>query len=181
MSRSRKAKRPTNRSLGYMRVSTIMQVEGGISMNAQQAQIEAVCERQGWPLTEIIDDPASSASSLNRPGMQRMLTAVKNRDVNRVIVSCLDRLTRDTRDALALEAFFRENGVDLVMADGDCDTDTPSGRLFFILRAAFAEYERSLIGERTRKAMRKRRQDGLCVGHTPFGFDRIGDRLVPNP
>jgi DNA invertase Pin-like site-specific DNA recombinase len=52
-----------------------------------------------------------------------------------------------------VSSLLQERGVDLVCLDQPIDTTSPQGKLFFTILAAFAEFERDLIRERTRDGL----------------------------
>jgi DNA invertase Pin-like site-specific DNA recombinase len=76
----------------------------------------------------------------------------------------LDRIMRGLRDTLDLHADATRYGWQLVCCDGDVDTTTPSGILHFQMKAAFAEYERNLISQRTKEALSAKRAQGVQLG-----------------
>lgn len=112
------------RAIGYARVSTDKQADSGVSLEAQQEKIRAMAVVQGAALLDLIVDAGESAKSLDRPGMERLLSLVDARRVDTVIIAKLDRLTRSVKDlALLLERFTRR-GVALVSVAESLDTGT---------------------------------------------------------
>lgn len=73
-------------TIGYARVSTHRQAEHSVSLDAQEAKIRAMATVQGAELIEVIVDGGESAKSLNRPGLQRIMTMVNGDKVQAVIV-----------------------------------------------------------------------------------------------
>lgn len=69
---------------------------------------------QGAELTDVIVDAGESAKSLNRPGMERLLSLVDTGAVDIVIIAKLDRLTRSVADLAELLKRFEKGGVSLV-------------------------------------------------------------------
>ena len=65
------------RALGYCRVSTMDQAREGVSLDNQQAKIQAYCKLNGFDLVEIIRDEGLSGKTLEREGMVRLLGFVK--------------------------------------------------------------------------------------------------------
>ena len=53
--------------------------------------------------------------------------------------------------------------------------------MFLTMASGFAELERNLIAERTRNAMRHLRAIGRVFNHVPYGYQRQGENLVPDP
>ena len=88
------------RVYGYCRVSTDMQAQHGLSLDAQQEDIRRFAADRGWVVDEIFVDGGFSAKNTDRPAFQRMVREIKNSDgaISAVVVTKLDRLTRSLRD-----------------------------------------------------------------------------------
>ena len=173
---------PTGRAIGYVRVSTEKQAGTGVSIEAQTARIQAMATVQDVPLSEVIADAGESATSLNRPGIARLLALVEARAVQTVIVAKLDRLTRSVGNLADLLDRFERKGVALVSVSESLDTGTAAGRLVLNVMMSVAQWEREAIGERTREAMRHKKANGQRVGTVAFGFQLAEDgrTLEPN-
>jgi site-specific DNA recombinase len=87
-----------------------------------------------------------------------------------VIISKLDRLTRSVRDLADLLDRFEKRGVALVSVAESLDTGTAAGRLVLNLMASVSQWEREVIGERTRDAMRHKKAQHQRVGTLPYGY-----------
>jgi site-specific DNA recombinase len=162
------------RSLGYVRVSLEKQADNGVSLDAQTAKIRAMAQIQGAELTEIIVDGGESAKSLDRPGMGRLMKSVRDRQVDSIIVAKLDRLTRSVKDLADLLELFSRKNVSLVSVAESLDTRTAAGRLVINMLISVAQWEREQLGERTRDALRFKKQRGERVGNIPYGY-RLGN------
>jgi DNA invertase Pin-like site-specific DNA recombinase len=162
-------------AMGYIRVSTDLQAEQGVSLDAQAEKIKAMATVQSAILTEIITDGGESAKSLNRPGMEQLLSLVRRRAINTVIVTKLDRLTRSVKDLAELLECFDKHGVSLVSVAESLDTKTAAGRLVLNIMMSVSQWERETIGERTRDAMQHKKANGERVGTLPFGFRLSAD------
>jgi DNA invertase Pin-like site-specific DNA recombinase len=171
------------RAIGYVRVSTDKQADRGVSLEAQTEKIKAMAVVQSADLAEVIVDAGESAKSLDRPGMERLLTMVDARAVDVVIIAKLDRLTRSVKDLAELLERFTRRGVSLVSVAESLDTGTAAGRLVLNIMTAVSQWEREAIGERTRDAMQHKRANGERVGTIPFGFRMTedGSRLEQDP
>jgi DNA invertase Pin-like site-specific DNA recombinase len=170
-------------SIGYVRVSTDRQAEQGVSLEAQEAKIRAMATVQGADLIDVIVDGGESAKSLNRPGLQRIITLVNSGKVQAVIVAKLDRLTRSVKDLCGLLELFERRKVALISVAESLDTGSAAGRLVITIMGAVSQWEREAIGERTRDALRYKRSNGECIGNIEFGY-RLGDdgkHLEPEP
>lgn len=168
-------------TLGYVRVSSDDQVRDGVSLDAQRARIAAYCVAMGWPVSEVVCDAGRSAKSLERPGMAKILEAVRIGTVERVIVTKLDRLTRSTRDLADLLDLLAKHDVALISIGETLDTSSAGGRLVVNMLGVVGQWEREAIAERTAAALSHKRQKRLAYGRTPFGFVRVGSALFEHP
>lgn len=156
---------------GYCRVSTDGQAESGLGLADQEAKIRAYCELYGLELVEIIKD-AASGKSLERAGLQSALQALKSGRAEGVIVAKLDRLTRSVKDLGALLEDYFADRFSLFVVSEQIDTRTAAGRLLLNLLTSVAQWERETIGERTKAALKQKRERGEKTGgHVPFGYD----------
>ena len=136
---------------GYARVSTDDQ-----DLTLQRAALkEAGCKR-------TFEEKASGAKR-DRPELARMLEQLRDGDV--VVVTRLDRLARSTRDLLDIAERLREAGAGLrSIAEPWADTTSPAGRMVLTVFAGIAEFERSLIGERTSSGRKAAQDRGVRFG-----------------
>lgn len=165
----------TVKVLGYGRVSKIDQE---ISPEVQEKQCREwhrqQADRGEWKgdsafIGMIVDKAVSGKIDLfKRPQGQHILTTLKRGDV--LVVAKLSRAFRSTQDMLRSCEVFQEVGIRLVLLDMAVDTSTPTGKLMLTVLAAIAEFERELIAERTRDAIKHRMDEGQWLGIAPPGW-----------
>lgn len=179
MPRTRKPVTDASLAVAYVRVSTEDQHLGP---EAQRAALEAWAARAGVRLVAVCEDRGvSGAAQLeDRPGLQQALDALELTGAGRLVVARRDRLGRDVVGVAALERLVERTGARVVSAAGEGEGDDPASQLMRRMVDAFAEYERELIRQRTKAALRAKRARGERTGNTPRGFttDAAG-RLVP--
>ena len=171
------------RAVAYVRVSTDEQSDRGVSLDAQRARIEAYASIYDLEIITVESDTASG-KTLERPALQRALSALDRGGAAALIVAKLDRLTRSVRDLGELLELFRPgSGVALLSVGEQVDTRSAAGRLVLHLLTSVAQWEREAIGERTSSAMRHMRAQGLYTGgRAPYGFRVAPDgALEPDP
>jgi site-specific DNA recombinase len=156
------------RVIGYTRVSTDEQSKDGISLGMQARKITSYSDVKDWTVGELIQDEGQSAKSLNRPGMQRLLALVETGDIGAVVVYKLDRLTRSVADLDRLVKLFERKGTALVSLQESLDATTATGRLMMNLLASVSQWEREVIGERTRDAMQHLKAEGKPYSRPTF-------------
>jgi DNA invertase Pin-like site-specific DNA recombinase len=145
-------------------VSTDEQTSSGAGLAAERSAIAAECKRRGWQLVEVIEDAGYSAKDLKRPGVQTALETLKSRGADGLVVAKLDRLSRSMLDFTAIMARATKQGWALVALDCAVDTTTPAGEAMANVLATFAQFERRLIGQRTREALAAKRAAGVRLG-----------------
>ena len=127
----------TNTIYGYARVST-----------AQQDYATQIEDLKRAGATKIFKDKYTGTTA-DRPEFDKLMAKIKNGDT--LIVTKLDRLARNTQDALNIvKKMNAEGGILRVLNIGTID-NSPSGRLIFTVFSAFAEFERDLIVSRTQE------------------------------
>ena len=157
------------RAVGYIRVSTQEQAQEGFSLDVQEARIVAYCEAKDWQLLRVYRDEGVSGKNLDRPGVQSMLRDLKANGVDVVVILKLDRLTRNIRDLGAMiEDLF--DGVALASVAEGFDSSTAAGEMVMNLLGTVAQWERKVIGERTKAALDHKATLGEWRGRVPFGF-----------
>ncbi len=144
--------------LGYARVSTIEQ-----SLDLQMSALRAA------GCIDVLTDEGYSGADFTRPGLTRLLRKLRRGDT--IVVWRLDRLGRSLFELLKLIRDLNERGVEFRSLSESLDTGTPAGRLLLHVLASMAEFERSLISERTRAGMAAARARGSRLGRRPAMTD----------
>ena len=162
---------------GYLRVSTEEQVRHGVSLDAQEERIRQFCAFQGLVLTELISDRGVSAGKPlgKRPGGKMLLKKVKPGD--QVISTKLDRMFRNTRDALETIDGWQEMKISVVFIDfggSAVDSSSAAGRFLLTVLSAVAEMERNLARQRTAETTAFCKSHRRVYSRTPYGLKRDG-------
>jgi DNA invertase Pin-like site-specific DNA recombinase len=145
--------RTTTTAVGYCRVSTDGQGERGYGLAAQREVIDAEVAKQGWDLAECYVDVASGKTTRRRPELARALLELEAGHAQVLIVAKLDRLSRSLLDFAGLMATAQEQGWGIVALDIGVDTSTINGELVANIIMALAQWERRIIGARTKDAL----------------------------
>lgn len=109
----------------------------------------------------------------HRPALDRLMSAVRQRRVDVVLVYRFDRFARSVRHLVTALDEFQALGVQFVSYGESVDTSTPLGRALFSIVAALAELERSLIVERSMEGQRRARARGQHVGRPRREVDSL--------
>jgi DNA invertase Pin-like site-specific DNA recombinase len=158
------------------------------TLEAQRESAEAYVQSQihtGWTaLAEHYDDGGFTGANLERPALRKLLVDIEAGRIDCVLVYKVDRLSRSLLDFARLMEIFERRKVSLVSVTQPLNTTSSLGRLTLNILLSFAEFERTMIADRTRDKMGAARRKGKWLGGMPvLGYDiaEAGGRLVVNP
>lgn len=177
----------TPKVVGYCRVSTDMQAESGLSLDAQREQILAYAKLRGWLVIKILVDPGYSGKNKDRPALQELLTLVKDSStIHAVVVTKLDRLTRSIKDTIEIvDETLESRGVGFVSIHDGINTLETAGKSFLYFLSVIAQLERTNTSERVKNTIRHVKNSGYHYGKIPFGSTTVQDgrykKLVDDP
>src|ERR1035438_4519595 len=138
---------------GYARVSTDDQNPA--------LQVDALKKAK---CAHIFQDKLTGAT-VKRPALKKCLKNLRAGDT--LIVWKLDRLGRSLRDLITILDGLKERGVIFRSLTEAIDTHTPTGRAMWQMIGVMAEFERSLISERTRAGVMDAKRRGVKFGRKP--------------
>jgi DNA invertase Pin-like site-specific DNA recombinase len=142
----------------YVRVSTTEQETA-----LQEAELLEYCQRRGWE-SILYRDRGQSGAKQDRPALNALLSDLRKRKVDVILVWSLDRLARSLKQLLTISEECRSLGVDLVSLRQAIDTTLPAWRLTFQILGAVAEFERELLRDRVKSGMAQARRAGKRIG-----------------
>jgi len=152
------------KALLYIRVSTMEQVSEGVSLEAQETALIAEAERRGLAF-EVIREQGKSAKSISsRPELVKALEMLDKGEATHLIAHRLDRVSRSVADFSTLLTRSSRKGWSLVVLDVDVDTSTPSGEFLVNVMASASQFERRIIGQRTKDALAELKRQGKSLG-----------------
>jgi DNA invertase Pin-like site-specific DNA recombinase len=152
------------RVIGYVRVSTDDQNDAGAGLAAQTKAIKAKAESKGWEVVRIAKDVASGKSMNGRHSLNAALADLKAHRADAILVAKLDRLSRSVPDFGSMLEKAHKQGWHVVMVDLELDTSTPGGELVAGVLMQVAQWERRMIGLRTKEALAVKRAQGVRLG-----------------
>jgi DNA invertase Pin-like site-specific DNA recombinase len=160
-------------------VSTQKQVDSGLGLASQERQLREKCEERGWCLEEVLSDKGRSAKNMSRDGIGRAMELLQTGKADVLMVSKSDRATRSVRDLYDLMDASARDGWVLVDLETEVDTSDPTGRMIAGMRGVVSQWEREIIGKRTREALAEKRAQGLRLGRprvvTEASVQRVKD------
>lgn len=159
-----------NRTALYLRVSTPDQ-----KPDLQYDGLHGYADRAGLQIVGDYCDIAVSGRREGRPRLNALMTSVRNREIDCVLVWKFDRFARSTRHLLTALEEFDHLGVRFISVQDQIDTASPMGRAMFTIIGAMAELESSLVSERVTAGMKAAAARGKHLGRPP-----LAPRLIVN-
>jgi DNA invertase Pin-like site-specific DNA recombinase len=150
--------------IGYARVSSI---------NGQRLDLQLDALKNAGCVKVYEDKVSGSATS--RPELDACINYLREGDV--LVVYKLDRLGRSLKHLLTIIDDLRTRGIGFKSLTDGIDTTTSTGRLMFSIMGSFAEFERSLIQERTNAGLKAARERGRLGGRPTAITPELGERI----
>src|SRR5690349_5456713 len=161
----------------YARVSTERQ-ERQQTIDSQLDRLRTWAHSADHELSEdhVFRDEGYSGARLDRPGLDSLRDAVRDREVDIIGVLTPDRLARKYAYQVLLLEEFRRAGCAVAFL-GRAISDDPGDQLLLQIQGAVAEYERALLGERFRRGKLQKARAGQFIGvHAPYDYRRLPRR-----
>ena len=164
----------------YARVSTVEQArDNAVSIPEQLRKGHAVAQLRGtdkFGVVEYKDEGVSGAMPFTqRPAGKVLWDEAQPGDV--IVAAKLDRLFRSSSDALTMMERFSERKIKVILIDMSVEPvgESATAKLFFTMLAAFADFERQTINQRTTEGrIGKRKRNGFMGGDAPYGSRIVG-------
>lgn len=118
---------------------------------------------------------------MDRPALLEMIEMAATDNFGTVIVYKTDRLARDNFMAWWIEKELKKTNTTLISITEPYRLGDPSGRLFYAMISAFADYERSMIMMWTKAGrIKKAKSGGYAGGNLTYGYDILDGKLILN-
>ena len=137
----------------------------------QLMRMIAYANERGWDIIGQYVDKASGAD-VNRPRLRQMLNDARARRFSLVLTTKIDRIARSSLNLKQIIAELEDRGIKFECTDQPFSTNTPTGKLLFGILGEIAEFERSLIIERTKAGLARARAQGKRLGRPRVTVDR---------
>ena len=157
----------------YARVSTEEQREGQ-TIESQVAELEQFAKDQQWAVAGVFKDEGWSGGVLERPALDRLRDAASRGSFDTVLINDVDRLARNVMHLGIIKKDLERRSARVVFKKLPAE-NSPTHNLMVNILGSFAEFERELIADRTRRGKRyKVEVRGEYLGsNPPYGFRYI--------
>ena len=129
--------------------------------------------QRGWEIVVEYVDQASATDLRRRTAWRELLEHVRTGGIDLVLVTKLDRAFRSAKDTYDNLAYLDQHKVGFIATTQPIDTSTSTGKLLLGVLAAVAEFERSLIVERTLEGLSRAKAQGKILGRPPGSKDKV--------
>ena len=190
---NRKTTKNKDIAIGYCRVSTDDQAEGGLSLDIQEKNCRVAAKKDGYD--EIIikrDEGKTGTKLLKRPAMRELLKLAEDKEIAVVYMPHSDRMARNVTEHALIRDVFRKNGVRLVYLNGQSSEEDAASIMADNMFAVVNQYHSDNTREKSVGATDEKAIAGYFPSHAPVGYlnagnpnpncEKVAQRiLVPNP
>lgn len=145
----------------YARTSTNRQEKG---LEAQIRALQAYCLQRQISQFDIFSDEGISGAKSSRPGLDTLMTGVRNRKYSGLIVFSFSRFARSTRHLLDALDEFQNLHIQFVSVSENLDTGSAIGKALFTIISAISQLERELVSERVKNGLKNAMAKGKKLG-----------------
>lgn len=156
----------------YQRVSTSEQ-----KTDSQKTVLREYITTHGIKSDQVVTyQDKLTGTNTNRPQLQKLLRDIDKGRIHTLIITRLDRLSRNLRDGLDILRKLSDKGIRIVAVQQGLDFNGAMGKFLSALFLALSEYERDLTVARIREGLQARKEKGLKLGR-PRNDKRLAEVL----
>ena len=158
----------------FLRVST-----SGQTTDNQEVELKSLCERRNFEIVEIYKETISGTTkNENRKEFSRMISDMRKRKFDKVVVWSIDRLGRDMKELVKTLSLLDDYNVSLFSHQQNLDTDDSMSRMFFYFVSIFSEFETNIRKERQKVGIERIKSQGKKYGGHNFISDDVKNRVI---
>jgi DNA invertase Pin-like site-specific DNA recombinase len=158
------------KAVGYIRVSSEMQVKQGHSLDMQRKMIVDYVQSKGWVLSELFCETAQSGKLTERPALQMLMARAMRDEFDVIVVTSFDRFYRNLMHLLMALDQLQQWNMSFVSITENIDLTTPWGKVALAVLGSLGEIYCDKLSTETKRGKQGRVLKGLWNGSIPFGY-----------
>lgn len=167
--------------IGYVRVSSYVQMKKGNSIDLQMSKISDYCKLNDLCLLDVYKDDGISGMSIGkRNGYKEMVKYIKENKLKGIIVYSLSRLGRRLKDVIEFMDILKENNIEFVSVKENINNNDKIGSLIMNILGSINEFEVEVLRERVKDMKRNKKDNMEVYGRLGYGYDKNGKKLIIN-
>lgn len=157
------------KAIGYVRVSTDMQVKDGFSLGSQETNLYKFAQARSMEIAALYIDKGITGQKMdNRLALQQMLKDCS--EDTTIIVKSVDRISRNTLDLIKIVKELKDKNSKILILDLDIDFSTPVGEVLLTLMGSLGQMEVRITSERIRTVMQTMMKEKTLRTKPPYGY-----------
>lgn len=163
-----------NKAIIYARCSTSHHDQ---NPEVQLQELRRYCKARELEIIDEISDHGYTGKNDKRPGLKKLMSMVRAREADVIVIVKLDRLFRSLKHLVVTLQEFYDLGIKIIAIKDQIDSTTAHGKLMIHMIGAFSEFEASLIRERTIAGVEYARSKGKLIGR-PTTVGTLNDEIL---
>lgn len=168
------------KAIGYVRVSTKMQVDKNNSIGMQKRKIASYCKTHDLDLVEITEDLGVSGMKSDRQGFKSLISKVIREEIDVVVVWSLSRLGRNLKEMLEVVENFKRWGISLRTIKENLGGDDSVSELVFNIMGSINQFESKQLGERISTIKQDKKKQAKSYGRAQYGYINVEGKIFVN-
>lgn len=172
--------KPNNKSVIYARVSSKEQEETGYSLESQEKLLREYSSNKGFRVERVFSISESASHKNQREKFGEMMKYIDKNNINIIICEKVDRLTRNLKDAVAMNSWIEESPkrqIHLVKDSLVMHKESRSQeKLNWNIRIIFAQNYTDNLSEEVKKGQKEKLEQGWLPTKPPLGYRTVGEK-----
>ena len=169
------------KSIGYVRVSSLIQKGKGNSISNQISKINSYSQLNGYELIDILkDDGISGMSKSKRKDYLKLIDIIEDQKIDGVIVNDLSRIGRKMSDVIEFIDLIKSKNVEFHSIKEGINNFSNVGGLIINILSSINQFEVEMLRNRVSEVKQYKKSNDLVYGNLIFGKSKDGNRLVDN-
>jgi DNA invertase Pin-like site-specific DNA recombinase len=157
----------------YARYSSDLQSEASLDDQIRRGR-EVIARAGGNPIKAMVfPDSAISGASMQRPGLEALMRAVEQRQVDVILTEDISRISRDMGDAAQIFKLLQFADVPLISISDGIDTSHKHAKMNFAVKSLMADMYLDDLRDKTLRGLEGRALAGLATGSVPYGYTTV--------
>jgi DNA invertase Pin-like site-specific DNA recombinase len=172
-----------NNYILYIRKSSESEERQVMSLDAQEAEMTRIAQRDNLNVVEIVRESHSAKTSGTRPEFNRMVTGIRKGKYNAILTWAPDRISRNAGDLGVIVDLMDSGKLACIQTYSQLFGNDPNSKFMLLMLGSQAKLENDNKGLGVKRGNREKLRRGDWINSAPFGYlnDKATKNIVTDP